>query len=193
MSSADEALAIANDIRARARATLLQNAPLGLIQDYNDVKALDQNIGTIPAGFGGEEVSYDLYDPGTGSYLSITPYGWSITRQDYSTLNPSGWAIKRASSSFGALTHELPAFLASTLAAMDAGNSSVGIAAQAASNEAGNAIATTASGSGLVGADVVQQTQATTNGASAKPPTGMLITGAIIAIGVIVLLLLRRK
>jgi hypothetical protein len=91
----------AEAIKAAALASLPH-----LITSYNDVRQYDRNIGQIPAGYGGEMVNYDFVKD--GQYLDITPYGWVVYAQDYSTLNPLGWANKRGSSSFGGLTSELP-------------------------------------------------------------------------------------
>jgi hypothetical protein len=83
----------------------------GIPYTYNDVRQFDINIGQIPAGYGGEMVNYDFFNPATGEYLDIGPHGWAVYKQDFSTLNPTGWALKRGSTAFMGLFHELPQWL----------------------------------------------------------------------------------
>jgi hypothetical protein len=101
--TAQQAYENAQEILAKAAAA----APT-LIRSYNDVRQYDTNAIKVPGGY--MDVA-DFYNPETGEYLNITPYGWVVFKQDWSTLSPSGWAAKRGQTVFSGLTKELPGWL----------------------------------------------------------------------------------
>lgn len=81
-----------------------------LIRDYNDVRQYDTNRLMTPHG-----QPADFYDPGTGRYLDISPYGWVVYGLSTAYLGdpPEGkWHnLYGQGGNFGGLTHEIGAWV----------------------------------------------------------------------------------
>lgn len=110
VGTAAEAAANAERIRAEAEAALRAEHPFGLISSYNQVRQYDTNRLLTPHG-----QPADFYDPATGRYLDISPYGWVVYGLSTAYLGdpPSGkWHnLYGQGGSFGGLTHELGAWV----------------------------------------------------------------------------------
>lgn len=84
-----------------------------LISSYNQVRQYDTNRYQVP-GYD-SATKADFYDPDTGKYLDISPYGWVVFGLSEAYLgDPVGGKMHNLygqGGSFGGLTHELPGWL----------------------------------------------------------------------------------
>jgi hypothetical protein len=114
IGTAQQAYENAQEIKATAAAALAAHAPLGLISSYNQVRQFDTNRYQVPGYEAG--VMADFYDPVSGRYLDISPYGWVVFGMSEAYLgDPPGGRMHNLygqGGSFGGLTHELPGWLA---------------------------------------------------------------------------------